>query len=113
SAGELIPLSSIATVREGVEPRTLNRFQQLNAIKIMGMAPRSANDGLKVLEAAAAKIMPAGSRMDYTGESRQMRQEANKFLPALGLAILLIFLVLAAQFNSFRDPLVVLAGSVP
>ncbi|HEY6080868.1 MAG TPA: efflux RND transporter permease subunit [Polyangiaceae bacterium] len=111
--GELVPLSAIATLREGVEPRTLNRFQQLNSIKISGMAPRSANDGLQVLETAAAKIMPPGSRVDYTGESRQMRQEANKFLPALGLAILLIFLVLAAQFNSFRDPLVVLAGSVP
>jgi multidrug efflux pump len=111
--GDLVPLSAIATVREGIEPRTLNRFQQLNSIKISGMAPRSSNDGLKVLEAAAAKIMPAGSRIDYTGESRQMRQESNKFLPALGLAILLIFLVLAAQFNSFRDPLVVLAGSVP
>jgi multidrug efflux pump len=111
--GDLVPLSAIATLREGVEPRTLNRFQQLNSIKISGMAPRSANDGLKVLETAAAKVMPAGSRIDYTGESRQMRQESNKFLPALGLAILLIFLVLAAQFNSFRDPLVVLAGSVP
>jgi multidrug efflux pump len=58
-------------------------------------------------------VLPPGSRVDYTGESRQLRQESGKFLPALGLAILLIFLVLAAQFNSFRDPLVVLAGSVP
>jgi multidrug efflux pump len=111
--GELVPLDAIATLREGVEPRSLNRFQQLNAIKISGVAPRSVNEGLKVLEAAAAKVMPAGSRVDYTGESRQLRQESGKFLPALGLAILLIFLVLAAQFNSFRDPLVVLAGSVP
>jgi multidrug efflux pump len=111
--GELIPLSTIATVREGIEPRSLNRFQQLNAIKISGVAPRSVNEGLKVLETAAAKVMPPGARIDYTGESRQLRQEAGKFLPAMGLAILLIFLVLAAQFNSFRDPLVVLAGSVP
>jgi multidrug efflux pump len=51
--------------------------------------------------------------MDYTGESRQLRQEGGKFLPAMSLALLLIFLVLAAQFNSFRDPFVVLAGSVP
>jgi len=112
-AGTLIPLNAIATVRDGVEPRTLNRFQQLNAIKISGVAPRSVNEGLKVLETAAAKVMPPGSRTDYTGESRQLRQESGKFLPAMGLAILLIFLVLAAQFNSFRDPLVVLAGSVP
>jgi len=111
--GELVPLDAIATLREGIEPRSLNRFQQLNAIKISGVAPRSVDQALKVLETAAAKVMPPGSRTDYTGESRQLRQEAGKFLPALGLAILLIFLVLSAQFNSFRDPLVVLAGSVP
>src|SRR5205085_4207899 len=59
------------------------------------------------------RLLPPGGRFDYTGESRQLRQEGGKFLPAMGLAILLIFLVLAAQFNSFRDPIVVLAGSVP
>jgi multidrug efflux pump len=111
--GTLIPLSSIATFRTGVEPRTLNRFQQLNAVKISGVAPRGLEQGLAVLEAAADKALPSGSRVDYTGESRQLRQEAGKFLPAMGLAIVLIFLVLSAQFNSFRDPVVVLAGSVP
>jgi len=111
--GTLIPLSSIASFRTSVEPRTLNRFQQLNAIKISGVAPRSLEEGLHVLETAAEKVLPPGSRFDYTGESRQLRQEGGKFLPAMGLAIMLIFLVLAAQFNSFRDPLVVLAGSVP
>ncbi len=111
--GKLIPLSSIATMRSGVEPRTLNRFQQLNSIKISGVAPRSLTDGLKVLEDAATKILPAGYRVDYTGESRQVRAEANRFLPAMGLAIVLIFLVLAVQFDSFRDPFVILAGSVP
>jgi multidrug efflux pump len=111
--GELIPLNSIARVERFVEPRTLNRFQQLNSIKISGVAPRSLDNGLKVLEKAAARVMPPGSRLDYTGESRQLRQEAGKFLPAFGLAVVLIFLALAAQFNSFRDPFVVLAGSVP
>ncbi len=66
-----------------------------------------------MLETTAAKILPPGYRVDYTGESRQLRQEGGKFLPAMGLALLLIFLVLAAQFNSFRDPFVILAGSVP
>ena len=66
-----------------------------------------------MLEASAARVLPEGSRVDYTGESRQLRQEGGKFLPAMGLALLLIFLVLAAQFNSFRDPFVILAGSVP
>jgi multidrug efflux pump len=111
--GTLIPLSSIATFRTAVEPRSLNRFQQLNAVKISGVAPRGLENGLAVLEASAEKHLPPGSRVDYTGESRQLRQEAGKFLPAMGLAIVLIFLVLAAQFNSFRDPIVVLAGSVP
>jgi multidrug efflux pump len=111
--GQLIPLGSIATLKEGVEPRSLNRFQQLNSIKISGVAPRSVDAGLKLLEDKAAEILPAGYRVDYTGESRQLRQESGKFLPAFGLAVVLIFLTLAAQFNSFRDPLVVLAGSVP
>jgi multidrug efflux pump len=112
-SGQLVPLSAVATIHEGVEPRTLNRFQQLNAVKISGVAPRSLDAGLNVLETAAAKILPPGYRTDYTGESRQLRQEAGKFLPAMGLALVLIFLVLAAQFNSFRDPFVILAGSVP
>lgn len=111
--GKLMPLSAIATMRDGVEPRTLNRFQQLNSVKISGLAPRGLEGGLKVLEDAAARVLPPGYRIDYTGESRQLRQEGGKFLPAMGLALLLIFLVLAAQFNSFRDPFVILAGSVP
>lgn len=111
--GHLVPLSSIATIERGVEPRTLNRFQQLNAVKLSGVAPRSLDDGLKFLENKAREILPPGYRVGYTGESRQLREEGSRFLPAMGLAIVLIFLVLAAQFNSFRDPFVVLAGSVP
>jgi multidrug efflux pump len=112
-SGQLVPLSAVATVRDGVEPRTLNRFQQLNAVKISGVAPRSLDAGLKALEDAAARVLPPSYHVDYTGESRQLRQESGKFLPAMGLALVLIFLVLAAQFNSFRDPFVILAGSVP
>jgi multidrug efflux pump len=111
--GQVMPLSAVATFKSGVEPRTLNRFQQLNAVKISGLTPRGLEGGLRVLEDAAARILPAGYRVDYTGESRQLRQEGGKFLPAMGLALALIFLVLAAQFNSFRDPFVILAGSVP
>jgi len=109
----LMPLSAVASLQIGVEPRTLNRFQQLNSVKLSGVAIRGLDAGLKVLEDESKKILPAGYRFDYTGESRQLRQEGGKFLPAMGLALLLIFLVLAAQFNSFRDPLVILAGSVP
>ena len=111
--GQLMPLSAVATIKEGVEPRTLNRFQQLNAVKMSGVATQSLEGALGVIEKAAAEKLPPGYRVDYTGESRQLRQEGGKFLPAMGLAVLLIFLVLAAQFNSFRDPFVILAGSVP
>ena len=111
--GKLVPLSTVATLRESVVPRSLNRFQQLNAVKISGVAMRPLDEALRFLEDEATKILPKGYVLDYTGESRQLRTEGNKFLPAFGLAIVLIFLVLAAQFNSFRDPFVILAGSVP
>jgi len=96
-----------------VTPRGLNRFQQLNAVKLSGVAFRPLDEALRFLEDEAGKILPQGYKIDYTGESRQLRSEGNKFLPAFLLAIVLIFLVLAAQFNSFRDPFVILAGSVP
>ena len=109
----LIPLSTIATLRESVVPRSLNRFQQLNAVKMSCVPMRPLDEALRFLETEAGKILPKGYVLDYTGESRQLRTEGNRFLPAFALAIILIFLVLAAQFNSFRDPFVILAGSVP
>jgi len=111
--GELIPLSTIATIKNTTVPRSLNLFQQLNAVKISGVALRPLDEALTFLEEEAAAILPTGHVLDYTGESRQLRTEGGKFLPAFTLAIVLIFLVLAAQFNSFRDPFVILAGSVP
>ena len=111
--GQLVALSSIATIKDSVTARSLNRFQQLNAVKLSGVAIRPLDDALRYLEDQAASILPKGYTIDYTGESRQLRTEGNKFLPAFLLAIVLIFLVLAAQFNSFRDPFVILAGSVP
>jgi multidrug efflux pump len=111
--GELVALSTIATVRDRVVPRSLNRFQQLNSVKLSGVAIRPLDEALSFLETEADAILPRGYTVDYTGESRQLRKEGNKFVPAFGLAVVLIFLVLAAQFNSFRDPLVILGGSVP
>ena len=110
---QLVPLSTIATIKSKTVPRSLNRLQQLNAVKLSGVTTRTLDQALKVLEDAAREILPPGTVIDYTGESRQLRQEGDKFLPSLLLAVLLIFLVLAVQFNSFRDPLVILAGSVP
>jgi len=111
--GGLITLSAIAKIKDSVTPRSLNRFQQLNAVKISGVATRPLDQALSWLEDEAAKILPKGYVVDYTGESRQLRVEGDRFLPAFLLAVVLIFLVLAAQFNSFRDPFVILAGSVP
>ncbi len=111
---QLLPLSAVATLRNSTGPRSLNRFQQLNAVKISGVAIRPLDEALRFLEDEAAKIMPKGYVIDYTGESRQLRQEGGtQFFKTMGFAIILIFLVLAAQFNSFRDPLIILLGSVP
>ena len=109
----LVSLATVATIRDTVVPRSLNRLQQLNAVKLSGVAVRPLDEALRFLEDEAAKILPEGYVIDYTGESRQLRVEGNQFLPTFLLAIVLIFLVLAAQFNSFRDPFVILAGSVP
>ena len=111
--GQLVPLSTFATLKKKTGPRSLNKFQQFNAVKISGVAVRPLDEALRYLEDEAAKILPKGYKLDYTGESRQLRVEGSKFVPALMLALTLIFLVLAAQFNSFRDPLIILAGSVP
>ncbi|MBC6904338.1 multidrug efflux protein [Saccharophagus sp. K07] len=111
--GKLVAVSTFADIEHRTVPRSLNRFQQLNAVKLSGVAIQPLDDALRFLEEEAAQILPQGYMIDYTGESRQLRREGNKFLPAFSLAIVAIFLVLAAQFNSFRDPLVILLGSVP
>src|SRR3954467_2562009 len=109
--GKLIPLSTVAQIREKTVPRSLNRMQQLNSVTISGMSGLPTDQALRLLEDEARRILPAGYSIDYTGESRQLRVEGDKFLPALLLALVTIFLVLAAQFNSFRDPIIIIFGS--
>ncbi|MGH7493151.1 MAG: efflux RND transporter permease subunit, partial [bacterium] len=113
--GRLVPLSTFATLRTSTEPRELKRFQQLNAVRIQGVIPPpvSLDAALQFLEDEAAKILPPGYTIDYAGQSRQLRTEGSKFLGVFILSAILIYLVLAAQFESFRDPFVILAGSVP
>jgi len=111
--GGLVTLSTIATIKNSTEPRSYNRLQQLNAVKLSGVPMRPLDEALRFLEDEAAKILPQGYIIDYTGESRQLRTEGKKFLPAFFLALIMIFLTLAAQYNSFRDPFVILGGSVP
>jgi len=110
---QLVPLSTVASMRPKTVARSLNRMQQLNAVTISGVPTRSLDAALKFLEDEARKILPKGYVLDYTGESRQLRTEGDKFTAVFALAIILIFLVLAAQFNSFRDPFIILLGSVP
>lgn len=113
--GRLVPLSTFATLQTSTGPRDLKRFQQLNAVRIQGVIPPgvSLDDALKMLEDEARKILPRGFTFDYAGESRQLRTEGSRFLPTFLLSAILIYLVLAAQFESFRDPFIILAGSVP
>jgi multidrug efflux pump len=113
--GKLIPLSTVATVQTSTGPRDLKRFQQLNAVRVQGAIPPgvSLDSALKVLEDEARKILPRGYTIDYSGESRQLRKEGSRFLATFLLSAILIYLVLAAQFESFRDPFIILAGSVP
>jgi multidrug efflux pump len=115
SANQLVPLSTFATLKTTTEPRSLNKFQQLNAVRIQGVIPPNVplDQALTFLEDTAKQVLPQGFTVDYAGESRQLRVEGSKFLGTFLLSAILIYLVLAAQFESFRDPFIILAGSVP
>ncbi len=115
AGNKLVPLSTFASLKTTTEPRSLNKFQQLNAVRIQGVVPPGVplDRALHILEDEATKILPQGFTVDYAGESRQLRTEGSKFLTTFLLSGILIYLVLAAQFESFRDPFIILAGSVP
>ncbi len=115
SQDKLVPLSTFASLRTTTEPRELKKFQQLNAVRIQGVIPPPVplDKALGFLESEAKANLPQGFTIDYAGESRQLRSEGSKFLGTFLLSAVLIYLVLAAQFESFRDPFIVLAGSVP
>ena len=114
-SGTQIPFASVARLETSTAPRTLARFQQSDSFRVYGgVVPGVTKaDGLATLEAAARSILPAGYTIDFAGESRQVRQEGTTLVGTLGFAVLLIYLVLVAQFGKFRDPFVVLLGSVP
>jgi multidrug efflux pump len=109
----LIPISTFAVLTNHTTPRALNRFQQLNSVKLSGVVIVPLNTALQFLETECKRILPSGYKLDYTGDSRFLRKEGDQFLPAFLLAVVLIILVLAAQFNSFRDPFIIIFGSVP
>ncbi|HXH55452.1 MAG TPA: efflux RND transporter permease subunit [Gammaproteobacteria bacterium] len=109
-----IPLSTVASLKTTVVPESLNRFQQLNSATITGIALPSVSMGqaLETLNTLSQEVLPAGYAVDYAGQSRQFQQESNSLMITFFFALLIIFLTLAALFESFRDPLIVLI-SVP
>jgi multidrug efflux pump len=112
--GGSVVVSSFVRLETHTAPRALNRFQQRNSFKVYGEANGATKEeALAALEGAARRILPPGYSIDYAGESRQIRTEGSSLVGTLGFALGLIYLVLAAQFGSFRDPLIVLLGSVP
>jgi multidrug efflux pump len=115
SRDELVPLSTFAALQTTTQPRELKKFQQLNAVRIQGVIPPPVplDQALRFLEDEARASLPQGFTIDYAGESRQLRTEGGRFLGTFLLSAILIYLVLAAQFESFRDPFIILAGSVP
>src|SRR5205809_765423 len=115
SNDKLVPLSTFASLNTTTQPRSLSKFQQLNAVRIQALIPPNVtlDQALTFLEDQAKEILPQGFTVDYAGESRQLRVEGSKFLGTFLLSGILIYLVLAAQFESFRDPFIILAGSVP
>ncbi len=115
STNALVPLSTFAELKTTAQPRELKKFQQLNSVRIQGVIPPGVplDAALSFLETEARALLPQGATIDFAGESRQLRKEGSRFLGTLLLSAVLIYLVLAAQFESFRDPFIILAGSVP
>ena len=110
AAGELVPLSTVATMSNTVQPNALTNFQQLSSATLSGVPfpGRTLGETITFLQEKAKGILPEGFTVDYQGDSRQYVQEGNTLLLTFVFALVVIFLVLAAQFESFRDPLVIL-----
>ncbi len=110
ASGVAIPLSSLVTLHEEIQPVSLNQFNQQNSVTLSG-APRPGvplGTALTFLKDKAAEILPPGVAVDFAGQSRQAVQEGGALYITFGFALIIIFLVLAAQFESFRDPLVIM-----
>jgi hydrophobe/amphiphile efflux-1 (HAE1) family protein len=108
--GELVPLSTIATVSQNVQPNALTSFQQLNSATLSGVPfpGHTLGEALDFLKAKAAQIFPEGFTYDFQGDARQYEQEGNALVYTFIFALIVIYLVLAAQFESFRDPIIIL-----
>ena len=109
-SGELVPLSSLVTVSEGADAATLNRFNRLRSITISAnLAPGyTLGEALTFLRGIAEETLPTEARIDYKGQSRELQESSSSVLVTFSLALLVVFLVLAAQFESFIHPLVIM-----
>lgn len=114
ASGEMVPLSAVVDIETGVAAASIEQFNQLNSatISALPMPGQSTGDGLAEIVAIAQSEMPEGFFLEYSGQSRLEQTQGNTILLAFGAAILVIYLVLAAQFESFRDPFIILM-SVP
>ena len=114
-SGERVPFGAFAALERRIEPRALTRFQQKNSFQLFGgvIPGYTKEQALSRIETLAQEVLPPGYILDYTGESREIRREGNTMINVLGASLIMVFLVLALQFDSFRDPLIILLGSAP
>ena len=110
SNGELVPLSAVASISDEVQPNALTSFQQLNSATLSGVPfpGRTLGEALDFLKAKSKEIFPEGYSYDFQGDSRQLEQEGNALVYVFVFALIVIYLVLAAQYESFRDPFIIL-----
>ncbi|MBV8635148.1 MAG: efflux RND transporter permease subunit, partial [Burkholderiaceae bacterium] len=111
-SGQMIPASTVADVKYSVVPESINRFQQLNSATISGVTGSSTGEILQVMRDALKEVAPSGYTVDYSGQSRQFVKESGGTAVTFAFALIIVFLALAAQFESFRDPIIILF-SVP
>jgi multidrug efflux pump len=112
ASGASVPLGSLVTLREEVQPIALNQFNQQNAVIVSAVIAAPLGTALESMARIADEVLPEGFTIDYAGQSRQYIQEGAAFWFTLAFAVAIIYLVLAAQFESLRDPLVIMI-SVP
>jgi multidrug efflux pump len=112
AGGQLVPLSAVASISQSVQPNALTTFQQLNSATLSGVPfpGRTLGEVIDFLRAKAVEILPEGFSYDFQSESRQFVQEGNSLVLTFVFALVVIFLVLAAQFESFRDPFIILVA---
>jgi len=110
--GGMLPVSTVASLKYEVVPESITRFQQLNSVTLSGVSGSSQGDVLQFMRDTVKQVAPTGYTVDYSGQSRQYIQESGGFLVTMLFAVVIVFLALAALFESFRDPIVILV-SVP